>query len=112
MTNLNYMFTEGRWSRDKAAEFHFKETMGDPDSMKEQFAATSPVKLADKISNIRDMISSPPSDWSIERREEYFEWAARVVAGLCGVNARLALTFDSLMLSKPGVAKTSAQAAS
>ncbi len=49
VTNLNYMFSEGRWSKDKAAEFHFKETMGDPDSMKEQFAATSPVKLADKI---------------------------------------------------------------
>ena len=49
VTNLNYMFTEGRWSRDKAAEFHFKETMGDPDTMKDQFTATSPVKLADKI---------------------------------------------------------------
>ncbi len=49
VTNLNYMFSEGRWSKDKAAEFHFKETMGDPDTMKDQFAATSPVKLADKI---------------------------------------------------------------
>jgi dipeptidyl aminopeptidase/acylaminoacyl peptidase len=49
VTNLHYMFTEGRWSKDKAAEFHFKETMGDPDTMKDQFTATSPAKLAEKI---------------------------------------------------------------
>lgn len=32
------------------------------------------VKLADKISNLRDIIASPPADWSAERKQAYFEW--------------------------------------
>jgi GTP diphosphokinase / guanosine-3',5'-bis(diphosphate) 3'-diphosphatase len=52
------------------------------------------VKLADKTANLRDMVESPPHDWSAERRHEYFEWAERVVAGLRGVNASLEQAFD------------------
>jgi guanosine-3',5'-bis(diphosphate) 3'-pyrophosphohydrolase len=33
------------------------------------------VKLADKICNLRDMLASPPKDWSMERKREYFEWS-------------------------------------
>ena len=44
------------------------------------------VKLADKIYNIRDLIGAPPKDWSDERIQEYFEWAARVIAQLKGTN--------------------------
>lgn len=54
------------------------------------------VKLADKISNLRDIIASPPADWSAERKQAYFEWAARVVAGLRGVHPRLESVFYSL----------------
>ena len=49
VTNLNYLFTEGRWSKDKASEMEWKRIMGDPDTMKEQFIATSPMKQAEKI---------------------------------------------------------------
>jgi len=52
------------------------------------------VKLADKISNLRDIASSPPSDWSLERRREYFQWAREVVAGLRGVSPLLEAAFD------------------
>lgn len=54
------------------------------------------VKLADKICNLRDIIASPPADWSAERKQAYFEWAARVVAGLRGVHAELESVFDGL----------------
>ena len=37
------------------------------------------VKLADKIANLRDVADSPPVDWSLERRQEYFDWAKQVV---------------------------------
>src|SRR5262245_45124323 len=40
------------------------------------------VKLADKISNITDVMHNPPKDWSTERRLEYINWGERVVAGL------------------------------
>jgi len=52
------------------------------------------VKLADKISNLRDLISAPPADWPDERRMEYFRWAKEVVSGLRGVNASLEAAFD------------------
>lgn len=54
------------------------------------------VKLADKICNLRDLLASPPADWSAERKQAYFEWAAQVVSGLRGVNSELELVFDAL----------------
>jgi guanosine-3',5'-bis(diphosphate) 3'-pyrophosphohydrolase len=38
------------------------------------------VKLADKISNLRDILSTPPANWPLERKQAYFEWANDVVA--------------------------------
>ena len=37
------------------------------------------VKLADKIANLKDVADSPPVDWTLERRQEYFDWAKQVV---------------------------------
>lgn len=56
------------------------------------------VKLADKISNLRDLLSAPPKDWPNERLAEYFEWANKVVAGVRGVNPELEKIFDRLMV--------------
>jgi guanosine-3',5'-bis(diphosphate) 3'-pyrophosphohydrolase len=53
------------------------------------------VKLVDKICNVRDMISSPPHNWSAQRRREYFDWADRVVAGLRGVHPGLESLYDA-----------------
>jgi GTP diphosphokinase / guanosine-3',5'-bis(diphosphate) 3'-diphosphatase len=55
------------------------------------------VKLADKISNLRDMLSSPPADWPKERIAKYFDWASNVIAGLRGTNAELEKIFDGLI---------------
>lgn len=54
------------------------------------------VKLADKICNLRDILASPPADWSADRKRAYFDWAARVVAGLRGVHPTLEAVFDGL----------------
>jgi len=54
------------------------------------------VKLADKICNLSDILASPP-DWPAQRKQEYFDWAAAVVAGLRGTNASLEEMFDALM---------------
>ena len=54
------------------------------------------VKLADKICNLRDILASPAADWSAERKRAYFEWAARVVAGLRGTHSGLEAVFDCL----------------
>ena len=52
------------------------------------------VKVADKISNLRSILDSPPPDWSVELKKEYFTWAKDVVDGLRGVNAGLDGEFD------------------
>jgi guanosine-3',5'-bis(diphosphate) 3'-pyrophosphohydrolase len=52
------------------------------------------VKLADKISNLRDLAATPPAGWSRERRLDYYRWSRDVVAGLRGVNPALERAFD------------------
>ena len=54
------------------------------------------VKLADKICNLRDILASPPADWSAERKQTYFDWSAQVIAGMRGTHAGLELIFDGL----------------
>lgn len=51
------------------------------------------IKLADKISNVREIGSDPPGDWSSARQLEYFAWAEEVVAALGNVNAPLERLF-------------------
>jgi (p)ppGpp synthase/HD superfamily hydrolase len=52
------------------------------------------LRLADKTSNLRSLLSSPPTDWGIERRRAYLAWARAVAAGLRGANAWLEAEFD------------------
>ncbi|CAJ3334256.1 HD domain-containing protein [Burkholderia pseudomallei] len=52
------------------------------------------VKLADKICNLRDIAKSPPVGWSVERRQEYFDWAKAVVDQLRGTHPGLEQIFD------------------
>jgi len=59
------------------------------------------VKLADKIANLRDIIASPPSDWSQERKRDYFDWAKRVVDQIRGINSKLERRFDQLYRQRP-----------
>ncbi|NNE68066.1 MAG: bifunctional (p)ppGpp synthetase/guanosine-3',5'-bis(diphosphate) 3'-pyrophosphohydrolase [Pyrinomonadaceae bacterium] len=56
------------------------------------------VKLADKISNIDDIVTNPPEGWSDERRLEYVRWGEDVVAGLRGINQSLEEMFDEVAM--------------
>jgi guanosine-3',5'-bis(diphosphate) 3'-pyrophosphohydrolase len=59
------------------------------------------IKLADKISNLRSILSSPPATWSIERKREYFEWAKQVVDGFSAPNPILMAEFNRLYAQMP-----------
>ena len=54
------------------------------------------IKVADKISNVRAILSSPPADWSAQRKREYFEWAKQVVDALTAPNQKLKAEFERL----------------
>lgn len=56
------------------------------------------LKLADKISNVRDVQRNPPAEWPSERCDEYLDWARQVVAGLRGANPALEAEFDQLFI--------------
>ncbi|NXD83939.1 MESH1 pyrophosphohydrolase, partial [Halcyon senegalensis] len=54
------------------------------------------VKLADKLYNLRDLNRCTPQGWSSERVQEYFRWAALVVAGLRGTSPALEAALQRL----------------
>ncbi len=60
------------------------------------------VKLADKIANVRDVAERPPQ-WPLERRQEYFDWAQRVVQGLSGTSAALEEAFAKAYAKRPNL---------
>jgi len=59
------------------------------------------VKLADKICNVRDVASSPPHGWPLERRREYFDWAKAVVDRMRGTQRKLERLFDEAYSRRP-----------
>jgi guanosine-3',5'-bis(diphosphate) 3'-pyrophosphohydrolase len=59
------------------------------------------VKLADKISNLRDISSSPPADWSVQQKREYFDWAKQVVDQMRGAHDHLEGLFDAEYARRP-----------
>ncbi len=59
------------------------------------------VKLADKICNLRDVATRPPSGWDLARRREYFDWAKSVVDRLRGAHAGLEAAFDAAYARRP-----------
>ena len=59
------------------------------------------IKLADKITNLRDMILHPPAGWDLRRKREYFDWAKQVIDGLRGSHEALERLFDEAYREKP-----------
>lgn len=55
------------------------------------------IKIADKISNVRDVAHRPPTRWSVERRRDYIDWSEEVVAGCRGVSRRLEDRYDEVL---------------
>jgi (p)ppGpp synthase/HD superfamily hydrolase len=52
------------------------------------------LKIADKTSNLRSMVNSPPKGWTEERLRDYVVWAEQVVRSCRGLNPALDAAFD------------------
>jgi GTP diphosphokinase / guanosine-3',5'-bis(diphosphate) 3'-diphosphatase len=59
------------------------------------------VKLADKICNLRDVANSPPADWDVDRKRDYFDWSRAVVDRMRGTHEPLEAIFDSAYRGRP-----------
>ncbi len=53
------------------------------------------LKLADKTSNLRSLVQSPPRGWTEQRLRDYVDWAEAVVRSCRGLNAKLEAAFDA-----------------
>ncbi|MBH9579506.1 HD domain-containing protein [Inhella proteolytica] len=62
------------------------------------------VKLADKICNLSDILAHPPQGWDAARRQQYFDWAARVVQALGPVHPGLEQRFAELLARRAELA--------
>ena len=57
------------------------------------------IKLGDKISNVTDVINNPPSDWDINRRKAYLDWAEAVIKNWPQVNEKMENKFQEVLSS-------------
>lgn len=55
------------------------------------------IKLGDKITNVADVTHSPPSNWNLQRRKEYLDWAEAVVKKCRRVNGALEAHFAHVL---------------
>ncbi len=60
-------------------------------------SAAKTLKLGDKIVNCRDILAHPPADWNLQRRRNYIQWGADVIAGMRGTNQALEDLFDRIV---------------
>jgi GTP diphosphokinase / guanosine-3',5'-bis(diphosphate) 3'-diphosphatase len=54
------------------------------------------IKLADKISNLRSILHSPPTEWDSARKREYFDFCVRLYDRLTNPHPTLAAEFAAL----------------
>ncbi len=90
----------GRRVRDLVMELTDDKTLPKKERKKKQVEkapylsdGAKQIKIADKYSNISDVLDNPPPDWSAERKDEYIKWGKEVFAGLRGVNENLDKAF-------------------
>lgn len=61
------------------------------------------IKIADKTCNLRDIAQEPPTDWSLARKQAYFDWAKQVVDALPRVNEAMLAAFSEAYANRPEV---------
>lgn len=59
------------------------------------------VKLADKVANLRDIRTTPPAEWTLQRRQAYFDWAKEVIDQVRGAHSQLEALFDAEYAHRP-----------
>jgi GTP diphosphokinase / guanosine-3',5'-bis(diphosphate) 3'-diphosphatase len=55
------------------------------------------IKVADKISNVREITYDPPRKWSVARKSKYYDWAERVVNATGRIDPEMRLVFDQTL---------------
>ena len=86
---------------DKSQPKEVRKTL-QVESAPHKSARAQVIKLADKISNLRSLLASPPVTWSTERKREYIKWAQQVVSALSSPNPILKAEFERTLAKLRG----------
>lgn len=63
--------------------------------------AAARVKLADKTCNLRDIANTPPSDWTLEKKQNYFDVAKQEADALTVQDEALRTAFEKAFAARP-----------
>jgi len=55
------------------------------------------IKLADRLANIRDLLSNPPVDWGKMKLDEYFGWGHKLLAAMRGTSIGLETALEEVL---------------
>jgi len=83
------------------------DTMEDTGTTYDELRGEFGAAVADVVAEVtdakflRDVLAHPPANWSLQRRQEYFDWAQEVVNQVRGVNPKLERAFDRLYRQRP-----------
>jgi len=58
------------------------------------------IRIADKITNVMELDTRVPLEWSPPRKREYLDWAERVVSMIRGTHPALEELFDEVVAEK------------
>lgn len=72
-----------------------------PARVRDFSGAAQLIKLAEKISNLRDLAEDAPIGWSRQRRRDYFDWADGVTRPLRGSCSGLDELLDEALKLRP-----------
>lgn len=59
--------------------------------------AAAQIKIVDKTVNIRDIVDTPPNNWSLERKQAYVQWGIDVVERLPKPHPNLVAEFEAVI---------------
>jgi guanosine-3',5'-bis(diphosphate) 3'-pyrophosphohydrolase len=55
------------------------------------------IKIGDKICNVSEITPGQPTEWPLQRKLEYLDWAEKVVLGCRGCNPALEQHFEAVL---------------
>jgi len=81
---------------DDMTLMHFERTEAQVVNAGRLSVGAQNIRVADKISNLRGLLTTPPELWSLERKVAYFDWAREIVQRCVLSEGALRETFETV----------------
>ncbi len=68
------------------------------DTVSDKSPGAKLIRLADKISNVTDLLHAPPSGWDAQKKVDYLAWTEKVVDNVRGINTCLEKLYEERLM--------------